>query len=883
MMKMNIKKMTIKSQEALQDSQELASSRSNQVIEPEHLLAALLQDSHGTVLPILQRIGADTNALKIQVNGLLDRLPRVSGSFPGKLDMSPALVRVVEAAGGFAAKLKDEYISTEHLLLALVAARESNPSGVLAGQGIDEESVYRSLKFLRGTQRASDQSPEDKYRALERYGRDLNDLVQAGKLDPVIGRDQEIRRVLQVLSRRTKNNPVLIGDPGVGKTAIAEGIAQRIVHGDVPENLKSKRIVALDMGTLVAGASFRGQFEDRLKALLREVEDSDGEVILFIDELHTVVGAGAAEGAVDAANMLKPALAKGLLRTIGATTIDEYRKSIEKDPALERRFQPVFIEEPDVESSISILRGVKERYELHHGVRITDGALVAAVQLSRRYIPDRFLPDKAIDLMDEAAAKLRIEIDSMPEELDIVERKLKQLEIEREGILREQDGASFERTRRIQEEISNLHQTRTYLRAHWLLEKNLIGSIRQMKEEMESARSTAEKKEREGDLAAVAELRYGIMAGTEKKLADASARLREVQNSRQMLKEEVDAEDIAEVVSRWTSIPVSRVLESDRDKLLHLEDRLKQRVLAQDEAVSAVSDAVRRARAGLKDERRPIGSFIFLGSTGVGKTELAKALAESMFGDERSLIRIDMSEYMEKFSVSRLIGAPPGYVGFEEGGQLTEAVRRKPFSIVLLDEIEKASPDVFNLLLQLLDDGRLTDGKGRTVDFRNTIIIMTSNIGSPVIMERLASIPADGAKSEESFTEMRSQLLRMVRESIRPEIVNRVDEIIVFRPLRGDDILKIVSLQLDQVRDVLLRKGIRLAVTRDALEWIGKLGYDPALGARPLKRAIQKAIVNPLAAMLLDGKLSEGEGVEVSSRPDGGMQFVKSNAQVVVA
>src|SRR5258706_83594 len=731
---MNFNKFTIKSQEAIQAAQEIAASYSNQSIEPEHLLAALVQDSQGLVVPILRKIRTNLDYIKIKTNEIVERLPKVTGSAAGNQHIGQPLQQVFDAAQNEAQALKDEYVSTEHLLLALISSR--SPAGkLLTDQGVTKDQVYKALKDVRGTQRVTDQTPEEKYQSLQRFGRDLNELARKGKLDPVIGRDEEIRRVLQVLSRRTKNNPVLIGEPGVGKTAIAEGIAHRIVHGDVPENLKTKRIIALDMGSLVAGTSFRGQFEERLKAVLKEVTESEGEIILFIDELHTLVGAGAAQGAVDAANMLKPALEKGELRAIGATTIDEYRKYIEKDPALERRFQPVMIEEPGVEDTISILRGLKERYEVHHGVRITDGALVAAAQLSYRYISDRFLPDKAIDLVDEAASKLRIEIDSMPEELDEIERRIKQLEIEREAIRREKDEATKSRLAVITRELAELQHRRSELRAHWQNEKELIQSIRKMKEEIDRTKTEAEKYEREGNLARVAELRHGTIATLEKDLKAASANLASVQREKKILKEEVDAEDIAEIVARWTGIPVSRMLESERTKLLHLEDRLHERLVDQEEAVRSVSDSIRRSRAGLQDEQRPIGSFMFLGSTGVGKTELARALAEFLFNDENALVRIDMSEYMEKFSVSRLIGAPPGYVGYDEGGQLTEAVRRKPYSVVLLDEIEKAHPEVFNLLLQVLDEGRLTDNKGRTVNFKNTVIIMTSNVGARLISQ----------------------------------------------------------------------------------------------------------------------------------------------------
>lgn len=880
---MNFNKFTIKSQEAVQNAQEIASSYGNQLIEAEHLLAALVQDSSGIIVPILQKVGANVSFVKIKVNELLDKLPKVSGTTIANQSLSQNLARLFERAQKQAQNLKDEYISAEHLLLAMVEARESGAGRLLLDQGVTPDAILKVLKDIRGSQRVTDQTPEEKYQALKRYGRDLNELARKGKLDPVVGRDEEIRRVLQVLSRRTKNNPVLIGDPGVGKTAIAEGIAHRIVHGDVPETLKSKRIVALDMGSLVAGTSFRGQFEERLKALLKEVEDSNGEIILFIDELHTLVGAGSAQGSVDAANMLKPALARGDLRAIGATTIDEYRKHIEKDPALERRFQPVLVDEPSVEDTISILRGLKERYELHHGVRITDGAIVAAAQLSHRYISDRFLPDKAIDLVDEAASKLRIEIDSMPEELDGVERRIKQLEIEREAIRREKDEASKDRLEEVEKELASQQEIRTELRAHWQVEKDLIQSIRKMKEEIENARLEAEKKEREGDLGRVAELRYGVISDLEKKIREASVKLQIFQKDRRMLKEEVEADDIAEIVSRWTGIPVTRMLESDRHKLLHLEERLQQRVIAQNEAVRSVSDAIRRSRAGLQDEKRPIGSFIFLGSTGVGKTELARALAEFLFNDETAMVRIDMSEYMEKFSTSRLIGAPPGYVGYDEGGQLTEAVRRKPYSVVLLDEIEKAHPEVFNVLLQMLDEGRLTDSKGRTVDFKNTIIIMTSNLGSHLISERIGSGFDKRPNWEEEFVDLKQELHALLKKSIRPEFLNRIDEVIVFKPLGQEDIRAIVSLQLNHVEELLKQKGITLEVTNEAKDWLAKLGYDPIYGARPLKRVIQKHVTNVMAEKILAGEFGEGDTAEVGLDTRGLIEFVKKFSTKVEA
>lgn len=876
---MNFNKFTIKSQEAVQNAQEIASSYGNQSIEPEHLLAALVQDSQGIVIPILQKLGANVNYIKIKVNEVVEKLPKIQGA--NQQYASSTLQRVFDHAQKEAENLKDEFVSTEHLLLALLDQRQNSATKLLIDQGINKDDVLKALKDVRGSQRITDQNPEDKFQALEKFGRDLNELARKGKLDPVIGREDEIRRVLQVLSRRTKNNPVLIGEPGVGKTAIAEGLAHRIIQGDVPENLKTKRIVALDMAAMIAGASFRGQFEERMKAVLKEVEASNGQVILFIDELHTLVGAGAAQGAVDASNMLKPALARGDLRAIGATTLDEYRKYVEKDAALERRFQPIVVDEPSVEDTISILRGLNDRYEVHHGVRITDAAIVAAAQLSYRYISDRFLPDKAIDLVDEAASKLRIEIDSMPAELDGVERKIKQLEIENEAVKREltadyadeSDKVAIENhLQQIRHDLAELSQKRAELKAHWQIEKEMIQSIRSMKQEVENTRTEADKKEREGDLGKVAELRYGVLVNLDKKLKATTAKLVEVQKDQKMLKEEVDAEDIAEIVSKWTGIPVTRMLESERAKLLHLEDKIHERMVDQEEAVKAVSDAIRRSRAGLQDEKRPIGSFIFLGTTGVGKTELARSLAEVLFNDENALIRLDMSEYMEKFSVSRLIGAPPGYVGYEEGGQLTEAVRRKPYSVVLLDEIEKAHPEVFNVLLQLLDDGRLTDSKGRTVNFKNTIVIMTSNLGSQFIQEKIAE-----ARSDEEWAdihnELRAQLFELLRQTIRPEFLNRIDEIILFKPLTQNEIKKVVDLQLHRVAALMAKKEMKLSVSDDAKEWLAKLGYDPSFGARPLKRVIQKHIVNVLSERILAGDFSDGDNVEIVLDREGVIGF----------
>jgi len=865
-------KLTLKSQEALQKSQQVASEYGHQQIEPVHILYSVLEPAEGIARSILKKIGVDPDLVKNRAEEGIKKLPKVSGGV-GQIYLSQDTSKLFENALREANQLRDEFVSIEHLLLAL--SEDKTAAGqILKDSGLTRDEILKVLKDVRGTQRVTDQSPEDKYQALKRYARNLNDLARAGKLDPVIGRDEEIRRVLQVLSRRTKNNPVLIGDPGVGKTAIAEGIAHRIVQGDVPENLKTKQILALDMGALIAGAKFRGEFEERLKAVLKEISESNGEIILFIDELHTLVGAGAAEGAMDASNMLKPALARGELRCIGATTLDEYRKYIEKDAALERRFQPVYVSQPSVEDTISILRGLKEKYEVHHGVRIQDGALIAAATLSDRYITDRFLPDKAIDLIDEAASKLRIEIDSMPAELDEVERKLKQLEIERQALKKERDAASKKRLEEVEVEIANLNDQRKELRAHWELEKNVITEIRNLKEQIDQTKTDIAKAERDGDLAKAAELKYGRLVELQKKLEEANTRLNELQKDKKMLKEEVDEEDVAEVVAKWTGIPVSRMLESEKEKLLKMEERIHQRLVDQEEAVHAVADAIRRARAGLQDQARPIGSFIFLGSTGVGKTELARALAEFLFDDERAMIRIDMSEYMERHAVSRLIGAPPGYVGYEEGGQLTEAVRRRPYSVILLDEIEKAHPEVFNILLQVLDEGRLTDNKGHTVNFKNTIIIMTSNIGAQLIMEKSQQITEDNR--ERIHEEIREEVTRMLKSHLRPEFLNRIDDIIVFHALSKDDIKKIVSLQMKHVNELLKQHNLTIELTPEAEEYLVENGYDPAFGARPLKRLIQKEIVNALATKLLEGDYEPGSVIQVIER-ENSLDFVKKS------
>ena len=852
-------KLTIKSQDALQKAQQVASEHGQQQIEPVHLLAGLLDSPESIARSIFKKSGVDPDMVKNRAQEAINRLPKVSGGV-GQIYLSNDANTLFDRAQKEATQLRDEFVSVEHLLLAL-SEDKTTAGDLLRQNGLAHNVVLKVLKDIRGSQRVTDQNPEEKYQALKRYARDLNDLARRNKLDPVIGRDEEIRRVLQVLSRRTKNNPVLIGEPGVGKTAIAEGLAHRIIEGDVPENLKTKKIMALDIGQLVAGAKFRGEFEERLKAVLKEVAEADGQIILFIDEIHTVVGAGAAEGAVDASNMLKPALARGELRCVGATTLDEYRKYIEKDAALERRFQQVYIDQPTVHDTISILRGLKERYEVHHGLRIQDSAIIAAATLSDRYITDRFLPDKAIDLVDEAASKLRIEIDSMPVELDEVERKIKQLEIEREALKKEKDAASKARLEELKKELADLEENRRELRAHWEMEKDVIRQSRSLKEQLEQTRANAAQAERDGDLSRAAELRYGRLIELQKELDAANQKLAEIQKDRQMLKEEVDQEDIAEIVAKWTGIPVSKMLESEKEKLVHMEERIHQRLVNQNDAVQAVADAIRRSRAGLQDVERPIGSFIFMGSTGVGKTELARALAEFLFDDEHALVRIDMSEYMERHAVSRLIGAPPGYVGYDEGGQLTEAIRRRPYSVVLLDEIEKAHPEVFNVLLQVLDDGRLTDNKGRTVNFKNTIIIMTSNIAAQYIMERSQQI--DDSNREHVHEDITNRVYEMLKQNMRPEFLNRIDDIIVFHALTKDNIKDIVQLQLRHVVERLEEKKLSLDVSEEAQTLLAEQGYDPAFGARPLKRLIQKSIVNPLAVKLIDGTFKEGETIRV--------------------
>src|SRR6266581_2072352 len=866
---MRIDKYTQKMQEALQGAQDLASQANHPEITNEHFFSALLDQGEGITRPLLERIGANVDQLRERLRAELERRPKIQGAATD-LRLSNELRSVLDNAEKEMSKLKDEFTSAEHYLLALAGANLP-AAKLLKDSGVTRDRLMQGLQQVRGSQRVTDQNPEGKYQALEKYGRDLTGLARRGKIDPVIGRDNEIRRVMQVLLRRTKNNPVLIGDPGVGKTAIAEGLARRIISGDVPDSLKNKRIIAMDIGAMVAGAKYRGEFEDRLKAFLKEVTDAQSQIILFIDELHTIVGAGAAEGSVDASNMLKPMLARGELRTIGATTIDEYRKYIEKDAALERRFQPVLVNEPTVEDTIAILRGLKERYEVHHGVRITDGALVAAAVLSQRYITDRFLPDKAIDLVDEAASRLKMEIDSLPQELDEIERQIRQLEIERQALKKEQDRASKDRLNAIERELANLQEKSKVMRSQWQQEKALIQQIRELKARQEQLRIDAERAERMADFEAAARLKYGEMPKVQQELEARNGELVALQKEHRLLKEEVDEEDIARIVSRWTGIPVQKMLEGEVQKLIQMEERLHARVVGQDESVTAVANAVRRGRAGLSDPNRPIGSFIFLGPTGVGKTELARALAEFLFDAEQAMIRIDMSEYMEKHTVARLVGAPPGYVGYEEGGQLTEAVRRRPYSVILFDEIEKAHPDVFNILLQILDDGRLTDGQGRTVDFRNAVIIMTSNLGSQIIQEMAGK----------SFEDVRDAVMAVLRDHFRPEFLNRVDEVIVFKPLTEDQLAAIVDIQLRRLEQRLAERHIQLVVTDAARKLLAHRGWDPVYGARPLKRAIQRMVQDPLAMMLLEGKFSDGEAVEVDAR-SGELVFNKAKVATAV-
>jgi ATP-dependent Clp protease ATP-binding subunit ClpB len=859
---MRLDRLTIKAQEAIQSSQQLAEKHGHQQIDPEHLLKAIIDQKDGAIPPLLDRIGVSPNLLLSKIDEVVDRLPRVSGEGLDRAYISRRTQNILDRSSKEAGQMKDQYVSLEHIIIAIAEEDTGDAARILSSAGVTKDTIMAALVDIRGGQRITDQNPEDKYQALEKFSQDLTAAASKGALDPVIGRDDEIRRVVQILSRRTKNNPILMGEPGVGKTAIVEGLAQRIVTGDIPETLRDKRVVALDMGALIAGAKYRGEFEDRLKAVIKEVTDAEGEIILFIDEIHTLVGAGAAEGAVDASNMLKPALARGELRCVGATTINEYRKHIEKDAALERRFQPLMVEEPTVEDTISILRGLKEKYEVHHGVTIKDSALVAAATLSNRYITDRFLPDKAIDLIDEATSKLRIEIDSMPAEIDDVRRRITQLEIEREALKKEKDKSSKERLETLKLELADLKSSTEEMMTHWKNEKDVISRISEIRERLEATRSDAQVAERDGDLSRAAELKYGTLIKLEKDLEQENVKLSELQSGERMLKEEVDSEDIAEVIAKWTHIPVSRLMEGEKEKLLQMEERLGERVVGQEKGLSGVANAVRRSRSGLQDPNRPIGSFIFLGPTGVGKTELARALSEFLFDDEQYMVRIDMSEYMERHSVARLIGAPPGYVGYDEGGYLTEAVRRHPYSVVLFDEIEKAHPDIFNALLQILDDGRMTDGKGRTVDFTNTVLIMTSNVGSQWISEM-----GDGKEKD-----LEKKIMETLRSTFRPEFLNRIDETIIFNSLSRDEIKKIVDIQISLLGKRLDTSKITLELTDQAKDFLANTGFDPVYGARPLKRTIQHLIQDPLAMKILEGSIKEGDSVTADVK-DGEVVF----------